>query len=68
MTEKLKCCPFCGGLATVKIDPHGTEDSVGRKWAYTVSCNSCCASTGVCWNSKMASELWNRRVNNAEIH
>lgn len=65
---ELKPCPFCGGLATVKIDPYGTEDSVGRKWAYTVSCNSCCASTGVCYNSEMAAELWNRRKNDEQIH
>lgn len=68
MTDKLMPCPFCGREATVKLDPRGTKDSFGRRWAFTVSCNSCCASTGVCWNSEMAAELWNRRTNNEQIH
>lgn len=29
MTENLKSCPFCGGLATVKIDPLGAKMKYG---------------------------------------
>ena len=68
MNDLLKPCPFCGGNGSVKLDPEGTKDSVGRKWAYTVSCDKCCASTGVCWNREMAIEAWNRRMNDAEVH
>ena len=46
MNEELKPCPFCGFYGTVKFDTDGTKDSMGRKWAYTVSCDRCCASTG----------------------
>lgn len=66
--KMLKPCPFCGFYGTVKFDTDGTKDSMGRKWAYTVSCNSCCASTGVCWSREMAIEAWNRRANDAEVH
>lgn len=65
--NELKPCPFCDGCGSVKLDPEGTKDSAGRKWAYTVSCDKCCASTGVCWNREMAIELWNRRANEPEI-
>ena len=68
MKERMKPCPFCGFYGTVKFDTDGTKDSMGRKWAYTVSCDRCCASTGVCWNREMAIEAWNRRTNDAEIY
>ena len=63
MSKELKACPFCGGKASMNFDPDGTKDTEGRKWAYTVSCNKCCASTGLCWSSDMAMAAWNRRVN-----
>lgn len=64
----LKPCPFCGFYGTVKIDPYGTIDSMGRNWAYTVSCDRCCASTGVCWNREMAIDTWNRRMSDGKVH
>lgn len=67
MNEELKPCPFCGFYGTVKFDTDGTKDSMGRKWAYAVSCDRCCASTGVCWNSEMAIEAWNRRANDGKV-
>lgn len=68
VNEQLKSCPFCGREATVKIDPFGEKDTDGRRWMFTVSCNSCCASTGVCWSIEMAAELWNRRISDEQIH
>lgn len=65
--DDLKPCPFCGGYCSVKLDSEGTTDSLGKKWAYTVSCDKCCASTGVCWNRKIAIELWNRRTNENSV-
>ncbi len=62
MSEELKRCPFCGGLGGVWFDPGGIRDSEGKRWAYTVSCSRCCASTGVCWSREMAIEAWNRRT------
>lgn len=60
--EELKKCPFCGGNASKVFDPDGTEQSDGKKWAYTVVCDSCCASTGLCWSEKQSIEAWNNRV------
>lgn len=61
-TEKLLLCPFCGGTADNVFDPDGAEQADGKKWAYTVVCNRCCASTGLCWSMKQAIEAWNKRV------
>lgn len=62
MTE-LKPCPFCGGKASHSFDHDGIKDTEGRKWAYQVVCDSCCATTGLCWSKQMAEKAWNRRVN-----
>lgn len=62
--DNLKPCPFCGGNGSVTIDPKGVKDSRGKKWMYTVSCDRCCASTGICWTREMA----NRRTNNGKVH
>lgn len=61
--ENLKPCPFCGGEADVNFDPDGIADTKGRQWAYTVSCNRCCACTAVCWSGEMAIKAWNRMAN-----
>ena len=66
--DELKPCPFCGGNGSVTIDPEGVKDSKGKKWMYTVSCDRCCASTGICWTREMAIDVWNRRMNDGEIH
>lgn len=58
MNNLLKSCPFCGGGGSVTIDPEGVRDSKNRKWAYTVSCDKCCASTGLCWSREMAIDVW----------
>lgn len=65
--EELKPCPFCGGEPSVNFDPDGIKDTKGRKWAYTVSCDRCCARTGVCWSGEMAIKAWNRRANDESI-
>ena len=59
----LKHCPFCGGKASLVIDPNATKDTEGRLWAYTIVCDRCAASSGLGWSEKMISESWNRRVN-----
>lgn len=59
---KLLPCPFCGGKASYVFDPDGIKDKAGRQWAYQVCCDSCCATTGLCWSQKMAREAWNIRA------
>lgn len=65
--QELKNCPFCGGNASHVYDPEGIEDTMGRKWAYTISCDRCAASTGLCFSREQATKTWNRRTNNGEI-
>lgn len=54
-------CPFCGREATYTFDPDGVKDTEGRFWGYQVTCNSCCATTGLCFSQNMTREAWNRR-------
>lgn len=58
----LKPCPFCDGSASLHFDPEGVVDTMGRKWAYTITCNKCAASSGLCFSIEQASEAWNRRA------
>lgn len=58
---ELKPCPFCGGQASITIDPEGIKDSQGRHWKYQVTCMSCCATTGIVWSIEKAAEAWNTR-------
>lgn len=61
---ELKPCPFCGGKAELNVDPEAIADTEGRRWAYTVSCNRCCAVSGLAYLPEKAIEAWNRRANN----
>lgn len=61
-TFDLKPCPFCGGSASPYFDPEGVEDTMGRKWAYVITCNKCAASSGLCFSMEKAMEVWNRRA------
>lgn len=61
MGEELKKCPFCGSEANTVFDPDGTEQPGLGKWAYTVVCRNCCASTGVCYSKEKSIEAWNER-------
>ena len=61
---ELKPCPFCGGRADVSIDSEPVVDMDGRRWAYTVVCNKCCATSGLIYRPEKAVEAWNRRVDN----
>ena len=58
----LKPCPFCGGKARRVYEPEVIEEYTGKKWAYTVSCERCAASTGLCYTREQADEAWNRRA------
>lgn len=58
---KLLPCPFCGGEGSISCDPEATKDSNGRLWAFTVVCNSCCATGGLCYSPEMATNSWNTR-------
>lgn len=60
---KLRNCPFCGGKASINFDSEAIVDSQGRRWAYNVVCDKCCATSGLAYSIKMAIEIWNRRVN-----
>lgn len=60
----LKPCPFCGGRADVNIDSEPVVDTEGRRWAYTVVCNRCCATSGLTYLPQKAIEVWNRRAGN----
>ncbi len=61
---ELKPCPFCGGRADVSIDSEPVVDTEGRRWAYTVVCNRCCATSGLTYLPQKAIEVWNRRAGN----
>lgn len=61
MSEELKPCPFCGNSARVVVDPSATKDVKGRLWAFTVVCDKCCATSGLCFTSRMAVDSWNMR-------
>ena len=60
----LKHCPFCGGLAAISVDPEAVVDTEGRRGAYTVVCNMCCATSGLTYLPEKAKEAWNRRADN----
>lgn len=59
---ELKPCPFCNGDASVSYDPEGTKDTYGRHWAFTIVCNRCAASSGLCYSIQQAADMWNRRA------
>ena len=61
---ELKPCPFCGGKAELNVDPEAIVDIEGRRWAFTVSCNRCCAVSGLAYLPEKAVEAWNRRASN----
>lgn len=58
----LKPCPHCGGNASMSIDPEATTDWMGRRWAFTVVCENCCATSGLHFSEENAAESWNRRA------
>lgn len=58
---KLLPCPFCGGEARISVDTDAISDSKGRTWAFTVVCESCCATSGLCYSTDMAVDAWNTR-------
>ena len=53
--NKLKPCPFCGGLAKIT----GSQYCTDMRW---VICKDCHASTTVLDSEEEAIEAWNRRV------
>ena len=55
-------CAHCGKRAYISVDPECEPDSVGRKWAYTVVCGTCCATSGLCFLPEMARLAWNTRA------
>lgn len=55
-------CSHCGKQAYISVDPECEPDSMGRKWAYTVVCGTCCATSGLCFSAKMARLAWNTRA------
>ena len=56
----LTACPFCGGSASATEDPEAVKDTQGKRWAFTVVCDSCAASSGLCWSVTQAIDAWNR--------
>lgn len=56
MNEKLKPCPFCGGVAMI------SKDIIGD---YRVECYHCFAHTFYEDSEEKAIEEWNRRAENA---
>ena len=59
---KLLPCGHCGKQAYISVDPECEPDSTGRKWAYTVVCGTCCATSGLCYSADMARLSWNTRA------
>lgn len=55
--------PFCGSSSvSYTYDPDGTIDYRGREWVWQVTCNLCCATTGLCYTKEMARDAWNRHT------
>lgn len=62
-TSTLLPCQFCGSSSvSYTYDPDCTRDYLGREWTYQVTCNVCCATTGLCYTKEMARNAWNRRT------
>lgn len=75
---ELKPCPFCGGKAILFQIPYNTEAELHQhpKWfwknpgLWTIGCETdmCIANVNhemmLFFNSKQATEAWNRRANN----
>ena len=62
---ELKCCPFCGGKAYMKITPH-----IPAGHDYTPQClaPSCCGRITKKWTDRETAEYaWNRRTNNGKL-
>lgn len=55
-------CAHCGKQAYISVDYECEPDSMGRKWAYTVVCGTCCATSGLCFSPEMARLAWNTRA------
>ena len=55
-------CAHCGKQAYISVDPECEPDSMGRKWAYTVVCGTCCSTSGLCYSADMARLAWNTRA------
>ena len=61
MAINLKPCPFCGGKARISPDAEATRDTESKLWAFTVGCDSCCATSGLTFSPDKAIEAWSRR-------
>lgn len=64
-TPTLLPCSFCGSSSVSYTYDPDIRDYRGREWAWQVTCNNCCATTGLCFTKEMARNAWNRR---AAIH
>lgn len=62
----LKPCPFCGGVASISVDPEPIKQEDEKIWAYSVVCDKCAASTGLCCSRKFAIDAWNKRFVESE--
>ena len=66
----IKPCPFCGGMAHLDF-AHGSNQSYlgdngfakSTPFLYMVFCEDCYTRTIACENSKIAIQIWNRRIN-----
>lgn len=65
---ELKCCPFCGGTATVIAESR----EEGQKRVYMVECDWCYCRTKAHNDKDSAMRKWNLRAdergNNGKIH
>ena len=75
MTEKLKCCPFCGGKGFVNTVEHSVENRPnGYRFHGEIMCGKCQASAGTTGFDLTYEEAtdkaiiaWNTRVADEEI-
>lgn len=62
---ELKACPFCGDIP--KLNKCTAVSCGKQKRAYQVYCGGCLIGTEKYFKEEIATDRWNRRVNDGQI-